>query len=105
MPRPVTMNFRMPPAQSGPDWFRPYRPPAPPIQSPTELNKMLITNLPPPPPASVNITRGTDSATVTPPRTPRQVGAPDVPQIAQIDINKIWQQRKLENPLDSEASQ
>ena len=102
--RPVTLSFRMPPAQPSPDWFRPYRPA--PITTQPEL-KMPLLNLPPTAstfPASAPIQSGIDAATVTPPRTPRQVGAPDVPQIAQIDINKIWQQRKLENPLDSEAA-
>ena len=55
-------------------------------------------------PPSAPIQAGIDAPTVRPPRTPREIGAPSVPQIAQIDINKIWQQRKLENPLDSEAA-
>ena len=103
MPRALNLMFSMPRGSIGPESMSKPRQSAPPV--PPGVNPMpIFTTLPPPPPASVTISRGVDAPTVTPPRTPRQVGAPDVPQIAQIDINKIWQQRKLENPLDSEAS-
>lgn len=62
----------------------------------------IFTTLPPPPPASAPIQTGVDSATVRPTRTPREIGAPDVP--APIDTAEIWRLRRLECPLDSEAS-
>ena len=103
MPRALNLVFSMPwRGQIDRESIRQPRPPAPPIPSPTELNKMLITNLPPAPPASVTIQSGIDAATVTPPRTPRQVGAPDVPP--PIDTAEIWRLRRLECPLDSEAA-
>ena len=105
--RPVNYVFSMPwRGVIGPEAIRQPRPSPAPVTAQPEL-KMPLLNLPSTNstfPASAPIQSGIDAATVRPPRQSREIGAPDVPQIAQLDINKIWQQRKLENPLDAEAT-
>ena len=102
--RPVNYVFSMPwGGRIGPEAIRQPRQP---VTTQPEL-KMPLLHLPSTAssfPPSAPIQAGIDAPTVRPPRTPREIGAPSVPQIAQIDINKIWQQRKLETPLDSEAT-
>ena len=103
--RPVNYVFSMPwRGVIGPEAIRQPRPSPAPVTAQPEL-KMPLLNLPSTNstfPASAPIQSGIDAPTVRPPRTPREIGAPTPP--APLDTAEVWRRRRLECPLDSEAS-